>query len=65
MPTMGVMLAGFVVTGIVRGISAAHAGKLAQRNINEGKIQFEPKLMLPAFDSSGTQGFGLGMGMGF
>jgi len=51
MPTMGVMAAGFVVNGVIRLFSAAHAGKLAQKNIAEGKIQFEPKLMLPAFDS--------------
>jgi len=51
MPTMGVMVAGFVVNGVIRLFSTAHAGKLAQKNIAEGKIQFEPKLMLPAFDS--------------
>jgi len=64
-PTMGVMAAGFVASGVVRLLSAAHAGKLAQKNINEGKIQFEPKLMLPAFDSSVGHGFGFGMGIGF
>lgn len=51
LPTMGVMAAGFLVNGVIRLFSAAHAGKLAQKNIAEGKIQFEPKLMLPAFDS--------------
>jgi hypothetical protein len=70
MPTMGVVAAGFVVTGVIRLLSATNAGKLAQKNIAEGKIQFEPKLILPAFDSSGEHGcnrggFGLGMGMGF
>lgn len=70
LPTMGVMAAGFVVNVVVRLFSAAHAGKLAQKNIAEGKIQFEPKLMLPAFDSFGGHGFepgcfGLGMRMGF
>jgi hypothetical protein len=59
-----------VVNGAVRFFSAAHAGKLAQKNIAEGKIQFEPKLMFPAFDSFGGHGFkpgcfGLGMRMGF
>jgi len=59
-----------VVNCAVRFFSAAHAGKLAQKNIAEGKIQFEPKLMLPAFDSFGRHGFkpgcfGLGMRMGF
>ena len=67
---MMVVAAGIVVSGVVRYFSAAHAGKLAQKNIAKGKIQFEPKLILPAFDSSGEDdcnkgGFGLGMGMCF
>ncbi len=70
LPTMGVIAGGIVVSGIVRLISATHAGKLAQKNIAEGKIKFEPKLILPAFDSSEEHGsnqggFGLGMGIGF
>ena len=70
LPTMGVMAAGFVVSGVVRLLSASHAGKLAQKNIAEGEIQFEPKLILPAFDSSeeyssNRGGFGFGMGIGF
>ena len=70
LPTMGVMAAGFVVNGVIRFFSAAHAGKLAQKNIAEGKIQFEPKLMLPAFDSfdghgSNCEYFRIGMRMRF
>ena len=70
LPSLGVIAAGVVVNGAVRLFSAAHAGKLAQKNIAEGKIQFEPKLMLPVFDSFGGHGFkpgcfGLGMRMGF
>lgn len=70
LPTMGVMVGGFVVSGVIRLLSAEHAGKLAQKNIAEGKIQFEPKLILPAFDSSvehgyNQDGFGLGMRIGF
>jgi len=70
LPTMGVIAGGIVVSGVVRLLSATHAGKLAQKNIAEGRIQFEPKLILPAFDSSGEDGcneggFGLGMGMSF
>ena len=66
----GVIAIGIVVSGVVRLLSAAHAGKLAQKNIADGKIQFEPKLILPAFDSSEEHdpnqgGFGLGMGIGF
>ena len=51
LPTIGVMAAGFMVDGVIRFFSASHAEKLAQKNIAEGKIQFEPKLILPAFDS--------------
>ncbi len=70
LPTMGVIAGGIIVSGIVRLLSAAHAGKLAQENIADGKIQFDPKLILPAFDSSeeygsNQRGFGLGMGIGF
>ena len=70
LPSMGVIAGGIVVSGIVRLLSATHAGKLAQKNIAEGRIQFEPKLILPAFDSSeeygsNQRGFGLGMGIGF
>lgn len=70
LPSMGVIAGGIVVSGIVRLISATHAGKLAQKNIEDGKVQFEPKLILPAFDSSEEHssnqgGFGLGMGIGF
>ena len=70
LPTMGTIAAGFVVNGVIRYISAAHAGKLAQKNIAEGKIQFEPKLMLPSFGTFREQGFdqrgyGIGMSMCF
>ena len=70
LPGMGAIAGGFVVSGIIRLISATHAGKLAQKNIAEGKVQFEPKLILPAFDSSEENspnqgGFGLGVGIGF
>ena len=58
-----------VVSGVVKLLSAAHAGKLAQINIADGKFQFEPKLILPTFDSSEERvlnqgGVGLGMGIG-
>ncbi len=70
LPAMGVMAAGIVVNGVIRMISADHAGKLAQKNIAESKIKFEPKIMIPIFNSSygdcsNQGGFGLGMGMRF
>ena len=70
LPTMGVLAGGVVVSAVIRMLSASHAGKLAQKNIAEGKIKFDPKLILPAFDSSednesGSSGFGLGVGMSF
>ena len=66
LPTVGVIAAGFVVSGVIRLISADHAGKLAQKNIADGKIQFTPKLILPAFDSTSKYGYdldGVGLGM--
>lgn len=70
LPSMSVIAAGFVVDGIIRLLSASHAGKLAQENIANGKIQFEPKLILPSLVSSedydfGQSGYGLGMSMCF
>lgn len=70
LPSMGILAAGFVVDGIIRMLSASHAGKLAQGNIANGEIQFEPKLILPAFRSAEEYGFdqsgyGLGINMCF
>jgi hypothetical protein len=70
LPSMGIIAAGFVVDGIIRFISATHAGNLAQKNIAEGKIQFEPKLILPSLNSFGDndfnhEGYGLGMRMSY
>lgn len=70
LPTMGVLAGGFIVNSVIRYLSATHAGKLAQKNIAEGKIKFEPKLILPVFGYSEGNGshqsdFGFGMGMGF
>jgi hypothetical protein len=70
LPSMGILAGGFVVNSIIRYLSSAHAGKLAQKNITEGKIKFEPKIILPVFGFSEENGkhhseFGFGMGMGF
>jgi hypothetical protein len=70
LPTMGVLAGGFIVNAVVRYLSSVHAEKLAQKNIADGKIQFEPKLILPAFGSSEEYGshhgdFGFGIGIGF
>jgi hypothetical protein len=64
LPTLGVLAGGGLLKAILGGISASHAEKLARRNIEEGKITFEPRfLLLP----HGTMGMGWGMGweMGF
>ena len=70
LPTMGVIAGGFIVNSVIRYLSSAHAGKLAQKNIADGKIKFEPKLILPVFGSSEGNGthqseIGFGMGIGF
>ena len=70
LPTMGVLAGGFVVNSIIQYLSSTHAGKLAQMNIAEGNIKFEPKLILPVLGSSEGNGtyqsyFGFGMGMEF
>jgi hypothetical protein len=41
-------------------VSSNHAAKLAEQNIAEGKVTFEPKLtILPG--GPGAMGFGMGM----
>ena len=70
LPTIGVLAGGLIVNSVVRYLSSTHAEKLAQKNIAEGNIKFEPKLILPVFGSSDGNGshngeFGFGMGIGF
>ena len=69
-PSIGIVAAGILTSSVVRIISSANAGKLAHRNIAEGRITFEPKLLFPNLLSAGTQissvdGFGLAMGLYF
>ena len=60
LPTLGVLAGGGMVQVVLRGVSGNHAAKLAERNIAEGKVTFEPKLyMLPV--GPGAMGFGMGM----
>ena len=58
LPSLGVLVGGGLLKAILGGISAGHAEKLARRNIAEGKITFEPQLMLPPH---GPMGMGWGM----
>ncbi|MBI9099131.1 MAG: hypothetical protein JEY91_11670 [Spirochaetaceae bacterium] len=55
LPTMSFLLAGIVVNSVIRLISSNHAGKLAQKNIANGTIQFEPRITLPLPGSSGEE----------
>jgi hypothetical protein len=59
LPSLAVLAGGGLLKAILGGISAKHAEKLARRNIEEGKITFEPRLMLP----HGPMGMGWGMGL--
>jgi hypothetical protein len=58
LPAIGVLVGGGLLKAILGGISASHAEKLARRNIAEGKITFEPRLVLPPH---GPMGLGWGM----
>jgi hypothetical protein len=58
LPSIGVLVGGGLLKAILGGISANHAEKLARRNIAEGKITFEPRLLLPPH---GPMGMGWGM----
>jgi hypothetical protein len=58
LPAAAVLVGGGLLKAILGGISASHAEKLARRNIAEGKITFEPRLLLPPH---GPMGMGWGM----
>ncbi len=58
LPSMAVLAGGGVLKAILGQLSSSHAGKLAKRNIDSGKISFEPDLLaLP--------GGGMMMGLGW
>jgi hypothetical protein len=60
LPSIGVLAGGGLIQAVLRGVSSRHAAALAERNIAEGNITFEPKVyMLPV--GPGAMGFGMGM----
>jgi hypothetical protein len=59
LPSLGVLAGGWLLQAVLGGISAHHAEKLARRNIEQGKITFEPRLLLAP---RGHMGMGWGMG---
>jgi len=63
LPSLAILAGGGLLKAILGGISADHAEKLARRNIAEGKITFEPRLMLLPHGPMGM-GWGMGWGMG-
>jgi hypothetical protein len=58
LPTLAVLAGGGLLKAVLGGVSAHHAEKLARRNIEEGKITFEPRLVLLPH---GPMGMGWGM----
>ena len=46
LPSLAVLAGGGLVKAILGGVSSRHAGKLAHRNIDQGKITFDPDLLL-------------------
>jgi hypothetical protein len=46
LPTVAVLAGGGLVKGVLGGLSAKHAGKIARRNIEQGRVTFEPNLFL-------------------
>ncbi len=60
LPSIGVLAGGGLIQVVLRGVSSKHAARLAEQNIAEGKITFEPKAyMLPV--GPGAMGFGMGL----
>jgi hypothetical protein len=45
LPSLAVLAGGGVLKAILGQLSSAHAGRLARRNIDAGKIRFEPNLL--------------------
>jgi hypothetical protein len=63
LPTLAVLVGGGIVKWIVRGISSAHAKRLAEENIESGRVTFEPEiglLLLP----DGSYGLRAGVSIG-
>jgi hypothetical protein len=46
LPSLGLLAGGGIVKAILGQLSSTHAGKLARRNIDAGKISFAPDLLL-------------------
>jgi len=60
LPTLGVLAGGGLIQGILRGVSAKHAARLAEEQIAAGTITFEPKVYLLPMGPA-AMGFGMGM----
>ena len=58
LPSMAVLAGGGVLKAILGHLSSSHAGKLAKRNIDSGKITFQPNLLA-------SPGGGMMMGLGW
>lgn len=57
LPSMGVVAGGWLLQAGLRMWSSKHASKLARRNIEEGVVSFEPRLLM-------MPGMGVGIGIG-
>jgi TM2 domain-containing membrane protein YozV len=60
LPTLGVLAGGGLVQAVLRGVSSKHAARLAEKNIAEGAVTFEPKAYLLPLGPA-AMGFGMGM----
>jgi len=60
LPSIGVLAGGGLIQAVLRGVSSRHAAALAEQNIAEGNITFEPKVYMLPF-GPGAMGFGMGM----
>jgi len=68
LPSMAVMAGGGLAMAILGGIASEHAGRLAERNVADGTIRFEPRLLagfLPAAGPGPHGGPGGGWRMGW
>ena len=64
LPAAAVLAGGAIIRSILKGISARHAGRLAEQRISEGKVTFKPVPLMIIPGSNGP-GFGFGMRMDY
>ncbi|WP_455383518.1 hypothetical protein [Salinispira pacifica] len=62
LPSIGVIVGGAILQGILRAVSSNAAGDLARKRIKDGSITFQPEPIL-VMPGAGSEPFQIGVGM--